>query len=230
MATTPTTTSPGTRQLLQWKRELKDVEFWKAILSEFLTSFLFSTFVYGSTITWDSQRSPSALHIALVAGFAARTQIYCLLHVGGAHFNPAITSGFFATKEISALRFAVYIGAQCGGTSVGGTVVQLLTPQSVRGTMATFRLGDGVTELQGLGIEFVVTFGLIFVIFATKDNDRSDVLGMGTTASSCVAVVVIPSILSMVSGKVENCLPFIEQVQQHQVSTFYRFIRLLCKL
>ncbi|XP_077983278.1 aquaporin-4-like [Glandiceps talaboti] len=174
--------------------ELTGVDFWRAILSELLTSFLLATFVYGSTIKWHPDRSPSTVHIALVVAFTVRTLIYGHLHIGGAHFNPAITCAFLAAREISVLQSIFYIGAQCGGTILGGIAVQLLTPGPIRSTMAVFRLGQGVTILQGIAIEFVLTFCLLFVIYASKDDNRRNVKKT-SPPSSAVAAVMVASVI-----------------------------------
>lgn len=80
--------------------------FWRALAAEFIGTFLFASVIIAG------QGQPIFVLFAL-AGI-----VLLIGAVSGAHVNPAITIGAWATKRIGWLRAVGYIIAQCLGAAV----------------------------------------------------------------------------------------------------------------
>jgi len=77
--------------------------------------------------------------------------------------------------------------------------VQALTPELVRGEFGITKLAEQITPLQGTGIEFMLTFLLVLVIFGTGDENRTDVKGSSPLAVGiCVAALVLCGVSYMI--------------------------------
>ncbi len=176
------TTSDGhdvQRNEATWRRDsLLCPKFWLALLAECIGVFLFISLSVGSSVPWTGRNEPNNVQIALANGLMIATLIQCFNHVSGAHFNPAVTLSFAFRRDISIMRAAFYIVAQCIGSTIGGLFLQRVTPLEVRPPeIGCSLLVEGLSAWQGFFVEFVITFQLVFMIFATVDPSRNDVLG-----------------------------------------------------
>lgn len=61
-------------------------------------------------------------------------------------------------------------------------IVQVLTPAEKEGTLGITNLGGDVTQIQGLIMEAILTFLLVFVIQAVSDDRRKDIKGSAPLA------------------------------------------------
>lgn len=71
----------------------------------------------------------------------------------------------------------------------------MLTPDDKEGTLGITNLNDGVTQIQGLFLEAVLTFMLVFVVNAVTDDNRNDVKGsaplaIGLSITACHLMAV----------------------------------------
>ncbi len=112
--------------------------------------------------------------IALAHGLAIGVMASAVGHISGGHFNPAVTLGFLVTRRIDARLAAAYWFAQITAAILGALLIQGFLPE--RGVdavdLGTPQLGSGISAGQGLGIEVVLTFFLVWVIFATAADPR----------------------------------------------------------
>ncbi len=112
--------------------------------------------------------------IALAHGLAIGVMASAVGHISGGHFNPAVTLGFLAARRIEARLAAAYWFAQITAAILAALLIQGLLPE--RGVdavdLGTPQLGAGISAGQGLGIEVVLTFFLVWVIFATAADPR----------------------------------------------------------
>jgi MIP family channel proteins len=113
--------------------------------------------------------------VALAHGLAIFLGVSATGHISGGHLNPAVTAAFWATKRIDASKAIAYIISQLLGGVVAAVLLFIISPG---GLVATFKLGTpepaaSVTAVQALIIEFILTFFLVFVIFATAVDPRS---------------------------------------------------------
>ena len=112
--------------------------------------------------------------IALAHGLAIFIGVAATGHITGGHINPAVTIAFLVTGRIGPGRAAVYIVSQLIGATVGALALFLLTNDAARdaASLGTPLLADGVGLAEGIAIEAVLAFLLVFVIFHTAGHPR----------------------------------------------------------
>ncbi|MCK9486999.1 MAG: aquaporin [Dehalococcoidia bacterium] len=114
------------------------------------------------------------VEIALAHGLAIGLMVLALGYISGGHFNPAVTAGFWVTRRIGSLEAAGYVLSQLVGGIVAAVLLVLLFPEGLRdaSNLGTPALGPGIEFAQGVGIEAVLTFFLVLVIFGTAVDRR----------------------------------------------------------
>jgi MIP family channel proteins len=107
--------------------------------------------------------------IALANGLAIAVMVSAVGHISGGHFNPAITLGFLVTRRIAPSLAVVYWSMQFAGAAAAAALLRWLFPESARRitNLGAPGLSSGVSVWQGLVIELVLTFFLVWVVFAT---------------------------------------------------------------
>jgi aquaporin TIP len=90
-------------------------------------------------------------------------------HISGGHFNPAVTLGFFVTRRIEPKLAATYWFAQFVSAMLAAFALTWLLPQWQvdRVDLGVPALGPGISGGAGVAIEAILTFFLVWVIFAT---------------------------------------------------------------
>jgi aquaporin TIP len=111
--------------------------------------------------------------IALAHGLAIGVMASAVGHISGGHFNPAVTLGFLVTRRIEPLLAGVYWVAQFLGAVVAAALLKWLLPSS---SVDAVKLGVPQVAQVGAGeamvIELILTFFLVWVIFATAADPR----------------------------------------------------------
>ena len=125
--------------------------------------------------------------IALAHGVAIAFLVYATANISGGHLNPAVTFAAFLTKKISAARGLMFVVAQLGGAVVGALLLLATIPGAVDTNLGAHALGPDVSVGMGLLMEIVITFALVFVIFATAVDPR----GMGNLAPLAIGLTVL---------------------------------------
>src|SRR5437764_5196549 len=107
--------------------------------------------------------------VALAHGLAIAVMVSAVGHISGGHFNPAITLGFLVTRRIAPSLAVVYWSMQFAAATAAAALLRwLYAPEPRRLThLGAPALGSGVDHWQGLVIELVLTFFLVWVVFAT---------------------------------------------------------------
>src|SRR5580765_7860496 len=68
--------------------------------------------------------------IALTFGLIILAMIYTFGDISGAHFNPAVTIGFWAARRLPGKAIAPYIASQCVGALLASGLLKLLFPHT----------------------------------------------------------------------------------------------------
>ncbi|KAK0130521.1 Aquaporin-4 [Merluccius polli] len=164
-------------------------DFWRAVSGEFLATLVFVLLSLGSTINWAAAEHGSAspppadlVLISLCFGLSIATMAQCFGHISGGHINPAVTAGMLVTRKISLAKALFYVLAQCLGALAGAGVLYLVTPAAVRGGLGVTTVNPKISVGHALVVELIITFQLVFTIFATCDTKRNDLAGSASLA------------------------------------------------
>lgn len=154
--------------------------FWKAVSGEFIGMLIFVLLSLGSTINWSKEENPLPADLVLIAlcfGLSIATMVQCFGHISGGHINPAVTIAMLCTRKISLAKSIFYIIAQCLGAIAGAGILYLITPANVAGNLGITTIEGRLSAGHGLLIELIITFQLVFTIFASCDSKRMDLTG-----------------------------------------------------
>jgi MIP family channel proteins len=115
------------------------------------------------------ENSGGIVTVALAHGLAIACSIAAVGHASGAHFNPAVTIGFWVTKKMGTVEALLYWLTQLAGAIAAAYFLKAILPAEVWGpvSLGTPALAADFTRLQAMLLEGVLTFFLVFVIFAT---------------------------------------------------------------
>lgn len=122
--------------------------------------------------------------VSLVFGFVVMVMIYAVGNISGAHFNPAVTLGFFFAKRLKASVIAPYIGSQLVGGILAALFLRLLFPEH-----ATLGSTLPAVDLpRAFAIELVLTFLLMFVILNVSTGHMEKGIMAGVAIGGTVAM------------------------------------------
>ncbi|XP_060172845.1 aquaporin TIP2-1-like [Lycium barbarum] len=153
----------------------------KAYLAEFISTLLFVFAGVGSAIaynkvTTDAALDPSGLvAIAVCHGFALFVAVSIAANISGGHVNPAVTFGLALGGQITVLTGLFYWIAQLLGAIVGSYLLKVAT-----GGMAVpiHSVAAGVGAAEGVVMEIIITFALVYTVYATAADPKKGSLGI----------------------------------------------------
>ncbi len=150
------------------------------LVAEFVGTFALIFFGAGSIIadqflrtSSNGQSSLGLLGIALAHGLAIGIMVTAVGHISGGHLNPAVTIGFWVTRKLSTFDSLAYMVAQLAGGIAAAELLRLLpfdTWSVVH--LGTPDLASGISRTNGMIIEAIATFFLVFVVFATAVDEK----------------------------------------------------------
>ncbi|XVF09367.1 hypothetical protein REPUB_Repub07fG0086600 [Reevesia pubescens] len=167
----------------------------RATLAEFLSTFIFVFAGEGSILALDkmykdTNTSPArVVMVALAHGLALFSAVASSFNVSGGHVNPAVTFGALLGGRISLIRAVYYWVAQLLGAIVA--CLLLLVTAGMR--PAGFYVASGVGELRALLLEIVLTYGLVYTVYATAIDPKRG--SMATIAPLAIGLIVSANIL-----------------------------------
>ncbi|XP_055957781.1 aquaporin AQPAe.a-like [Patella vulgata] len=159
----------GKSKLINLK-EMKSFAFWRAVIAEFLATMLFVFLGVASTLGGSGEAKE--VKIGLTFGLAIMAMIQVTGHVSGAHINPAVTIAMTVAMKISIMKAILYIVAQCAGGVIGAYILRGCVDTVFHSNLGVTNISSVVTPAQGFGIELLLTFILVSVIFGTTDGNR----------------------------------------------------------
>ena len=141
----------------------------RAPVAEFVGTFALVFAGCGAIMVDATTHQLGHVGVALSFGLVIMVMVYAVGHISGAHFNPAVTLAFAATRHFPLPRVPIYWAAQ-----VGGAVTAALLLRATLGDVAAL----GTTQPAGsagqsLVFEIVLSSFLMFVIMAVATDTRA---------------------------------------------------------
>ena len=167
---------------------------WRHFTAEFVGIFAL-VFVGGASIM--SSQLAHSEHLLLTAaaahGLILAIMVTATMRISG-HLNPAVTIGFLVTRRIEPMMGALYIVAQLLGATLAAYALKGLFPHDV--AVAT-RLGGQALALdvsfaQGVFLEVIATFFLVFAVFGTAVDPHAPKVGgfaIGLTVTADILAI-----------------------------------------
>jgi aquaporin TIP len=139
-------------------------------LAELVGAFALVFIGAGSVMT----NGNNLLAVAAAHGLILAIMVSALGHISGGHFNPAVTFGFLITGRIVPLLAVAYWVAQFLGAIVAALILKWMYPDAIVDAtkLGTPVLNDQIGVAPGLVLEVVMTFFLVWVVFATAADPR----------------------------------------------------------
>lgn len=158
-------------------------------LSEYLGTFALVFAGTGAIIINDiSGGAITHLGIGLVFGLIIMTMIYALGEISGAHFNPAVSFGFWLAKKLPSKELLPYFSSQILGALTASVCLRIIFPlhKSLGATMPHF-----VSTGGDFFLETLLTFFLMFVIIHVSQGALEKGLMAGVAIGGMVALEAI---------------------------------------
>ncbi|TXG73995.1 hypothetical protein EZV62_002574 [Acer yangbiense] len=169
----------------------------RAGLAEFISMIIFVFAGEGSgmafnKLTDNGSTTPAGLVAAAIAhAFALFVAVSVGANISGGHVNPAVTFGALIGGHITLARSLLYWIAQCAGSVVACLLLKFATGGC---ETSAFGLSSGVSAWNALVFEIVMTFGLVYTVYATAvDPKKGDI---GTIAPIAIGFIVGANILA----------------------------------
>lgn len=127
-------------------------------------------------------RSP--IDLALAYGLVIAVMVSAFAFVSGGHFNPAVTLGFLVTRRISPVLAVFYWVVQLGASVLAALLLKWILPSGAISVshLGTPSLGSGVGSGVAVVVEAILTFFLVWVMFATIVDARGPFQQVGGLA------------------------------------------------
>ncbi len=156
----------------------------KSLIAEFVGTFALIFIGAGALAIG----SANLVGVALAHGLVIVVFIYAYGHLSGTHINPAVTLGLLIAGEIEFVAAVGYWVVQFIGGILGALLLNLILPDP--GDLGVTILTEGVTPIQGLVVEIVLTFFLVNTIFNTAVSRKA-----GNFAGLAIGLALILCIL-----------------------------------
>lgn len=169
----------------------------KSYLAEFISTLLFVFAGVGSAMAYDKLTSSAALDpaglvgVAVCHGFALFVAVSIAANISGGHVNPAVTFGLVLGGQITILKGIFYWIAQ-----LVGAIVACLLLKFVTGGLTTpiHSVAKGMNSGEGVVMEIVITFALVYTVYATAADPKKG--SLGTIAPIAIGFIVGANILA----------------------------------
>ena len=114
--------------------------------------------------------------IAITFGLIVMAMIYTFGDISGAHFNPAVTIGFWVSGRFQGKEVSPFIFSQLTGAGLASLILKYLFPTNIS-LGATLPAG---TAMQSFVLEIILTFFLMLVIIhvSTGAKEKGIIAGM----------------------------------------------------
>ncbi|CAO1947407.1 unnamed protein product [Urochloa humidicola] len=189
---------PVSRIALGAPGELSHPNTAKAAVSEFICMLIFVFAGSGSgmafsKISGGGATTPAGLvAVSLAYTLALIAAVSVGANISGGHVNPAVTFGAFVGGNMSLVKAVVYWVAQLLGSVVACLLLRIATGGEL--AVGASSLCPGVGTWNAVVLEMVMTFGLVYTVYATAvDPNKGD---LGVIAPIAIGFIVGANILA----------------------------------
>jgi aquaporin TIP len=139
-------------------------------VAEFVGAFALIFVGAGAVMT----NAGNVLAVAAAHGLILAIMVSALGHISGGHFNPAVTLGFLVTGRIVPRLAVAYWAVQFAGATLAALLLKWIYPDRVveASKLGAPVLNERIGVAPGLILEAVMTFFLVWVVFATAADPR----------------------------------------------------------
>jgi aquaporin NIP len=171
---------------------MKEPLLFKRSLAEALGTF---TLVFaGCGALMVAERFPGSMPAGAVPaafGLAIACMIYAVGHISGGHFNPAVSLGLASVGALKPKALAGYLAGQFVGALAAIALLSVILPQAQGYGFGVTLPRAGVTEVQALIWEAVLTFFLVLVICGVATDKRGSGALAGLAIGGTIALDAI---------------------------------------
>jgi aquaporin NIP len=121
-----------------------------------------------AAVNLHTQGAVSHVGVALSFAFVILAGVYALGHISGAHFNPAVTAGFWLSGRFPRRDVVPYALAQLSGATAGALLLRFLLGADAQAAATV----PSVPLFSAFVVEIVLTFFLMLVIMAVATDHR----------------------------------------------------------
>jgi aquaporin Z len=139
-----------------------------------------------------SSGAVTPLGIGLVFGLVVMALVYTLGDISGAHINPAVTLGFWASGKFESKHVVPYILAQCSGALLASLLLRAMF--GVHGNMGAtlpLEIDNQPMVYECLILEIILTFILMFVILNVAIGAKEKGIFTGIVVGGVIALEAI---------------------------------------
>jgi aquaporin Z len=144
---------------------------WRRLFSEAWGTFLLVVVASGAVVIGSISHAITLSMMVAAPGMMVMAIIYFMGSVGGAHLNPAVTLAFAARRNFPWSRVPGYIAAQCAGGLLASGFLRAMFGNIAH--LGASLPGPGVTDMQALIMEVLLTAGLVSTILGTASGARN---------------------------------------------------------
>ncbi|KAM7525557.1 hypothetical protein LguiA_015459 [Lonicera macranthoides] len=169
----------------------------KSYLAEFIATLLFVFAGVGSAIAYNKLTSDAALDpaglvaVAVAHAFALFVGVSMAANISGGHLNPAVTFGLAIGGNITIITGIFYWIAQLLGSIVACFLLKYVTAGQ---SIPTHAVASGMNGFEGVVMEIVITFALVYTVYATAADPKKG--SLGTIAPIAIGFIVGANILA----------------------------------
>ena len=147
-------------------------DVFRRAVAEFVGTFALIFVGAGAVLIVAPSTGAGNIDVAFAHGLVIAVMVSAVGHISGGHFNPAVTLGFLVTGRLSPVVAGAYWLVQFGGAVVAAALLKWIFPSDLQGNLGSPAVGPGFETEAALIIEAILTFFLVWVVFATAADPR----------------------------------------------------------
>jgi aquaporin Z len=144
-------------------------DWFRRAVAEFVGAF---TLVFAGMGSMMFGNAGGLTGVALAHGLAIAVMASAVGHISGAHFNPAITFGFLLTRRMNGALAGIYVVSQLVAGAVAALLLNVIFPTPPNLDAGVPVVADRVSSGGAVLAEAILTFFLVWVVFATAADPR----------------------------------------------------------